>query len=202
MSKICAERREARKFWGYFAWKITILRQKKIIFFPILEGAPLTFKYFSNVAFRSKINKATSREMVKSKIVVTFTGTSSSKSQCGLILLWFFSLHCHRADPLGDLGPDLPYIIIMNRAINNYIAITDSLEYCLSFNFLNCRFEPPRFTPNGPMWPSFVYTFIRILRWLFRSFPFELYFYRGEILVQNFIILNVHGISVLGRFGL
>jgi hypothetical protein len=52
------------------------------------------------------------------------------------------------------------------------------------------------------MWPSFVYTFIRILRWLFRSFPFELYFYRGEILVQNFIILNVHGISVLGRFGL
>jgi hypothetical protein len=35
------------------------------------------------------------------------------------------------------------------------------------------------------MWPSFVYTFIRILRWLFRSFPFELYFYRGEILVHS-----------------
>jgi hypothetical protein len=30
-------RREARKFLGYFVWKITILRQK-IIFFPILEG--------------------------------------------------------------------------------------------------------------------------------------------------------------------
>ena len=30
--------REARKFLGYFAWKITILRQK-IIFFPILGGA-------------------------------------------------------------------------------------------------------------------------------------------------------------------
>jgi hypothetical protein len=31
-------RREARKFLGYFVWKITILRQK-IIFFPILGGA-------------------------------------------------------------------------------------------------------------------------------------------------------------------
>jgi hypothetical protein len=31
-------RREARKFLGYFVWKITILR-KKIIFFLILEGA-------------------------------------------------------------------------------------------------------------------------------------------------------------------
>jgi hypothetical protein len=30
-------RREARKFLGYFVWKITILRQK-IIFFPILGG--------------------------------------------------------------------------------------------------------------------------------------------------------------------
>ena len=30
--KNCAERREARKFLGYFVWKITILRQK-IIFF-------------------------------------------------------------------------------------------------------------------------------------------------------------------------
>ena len=29
--------REARKFLGYFVWKITILRQK-IIFFPIAEG--------------------------------------------------------------------------------------------------------------------------------------------------------------------
>ena len=31
-------RREARKFLGYFVWKITILSQK-IIFFPILGGA-------------------------------------------------------------------------------------------------------------------------------------------------------------------
>ena len=31
-------RREARKFLGYFVWKITILRQK-MIFFPILGGA-------------------------------------------------------------------------------------------------------------------------------------------------------------------
>jgi hypothetical protein len=30
-------RREARKYLGYFVWKITILRQK-IIFFPILGG--------------------------------------------------------------------------------------------------------------------------------------------------------------------
>jgi hypothetical protein len=30
-------RREARKFLGYFVWKITILRQK-ILFFPILGG--------------------------------------------------------------------------------------------------------------------------------------------------------------------
>jgi hypothetical protein len=30
-------RREARKFLGYFVWKITILR-KQIIFFPILGG--------------------------------------------------------------------------------------------------------------------------------------------------------------------
>ena len=29
--------REARKFLGYFVWKITILRQK-ILFFPILGG--------------------------------------------------------------------------------------------------------------------------------------------------------------------
>jgi len=32
-----AERREARKFLGYFVWKIKILG-KKIIFFPILGG--------------------------------------------------------------------------------------------------------------------------------------------------------------------
>ena len=37
--KKCAERREARKFLGYFVWKITILRQK-IIFFPILGVRP------------------------------------------------------------------------------------------------------------------------------------------------------------------
>jgi hypothetical protein len=36
-SNICAERKEARKFLGYFVWKITILRQK-ILFFPILGG--------------------------------------------------------------------------------------------------------------------------------------------------------------------
>jgi hypothetical protein len=35
--KNCAERREARKYLGYFVWKITILCQK-IIFFPILGG--------------------------------------------------------------------------------------------------------------------------------------------------------------------
>ena len=35
--KNCGERREARKFLGYFVWKIMILRQK-IIFFPIVEG--------------------------------------------------------------------------------------------------------------------------------------------------------------------
>jgi hypothetical protein len=35
--KNCAERREARKFVGYFVWKITILRQK-MLFFPILGG--------------------------------------------------------------------------------------------------------------------------------------------------------------------
>jgi hypothetical protein len=33
-------RREARNYFGYFVWKITILRQK-IIFFPILGGRPL-----------------------------------------------------------------------------------------------------------------------------------------------------------------
>jgi hypothetical protein len=33
-------RREARKFWRYFVWKITIFRQK-IIFFPILGGGGL-----------------------------------------------------------------------------------------------------------------------------------------------------------------
>ena len=37
LKKNCAERREARKFLGYFVRKITILRQK-IIFFPILGG--------------------------------------------------------------------------------------------------------------------------------------------------------------------
>jgi hypothetical protein len=31
-------RREARTFLGYFVWKITILRQKKILFFTILGG--------------------------------------------------------------------------------------------------------------------------------------------------------------------
>ena len=35
--KNCAARREARKFLGYFVWKITILRQK-IVLFPIAEG--------------------------------------------------------------------------------------------------------------------------------------------------------------------
>ena len=37
--KNCAERRQARKFLGYFVWKITILRQKKSCF-PILGRAP------------------------------------------------------------------------------------------------------------------------------------------------------------------
>ena len=37
--KNCADRRDARTFLGYFVWKITILRQK-IILFPILGGAP------------------------------------------------------------------------------------------------------------------------------------------------------------------
>jgi hypothetical protein len=37
LKKNCAEWREARKFLGYFVWKITILRQK-ILFFPIAEG--------------------------------------------------------------------------------------------------------------------------------------------------------------------
>ena len=37
-SKNCAERREARKFLGYFVWKITILR-KKIVFFSNFRGA-------------------------------------------------------------------------------------------------------------------------------------------------------------------
>jgi hypothetical protein len=35
----CAERREARNFFVYFVWKITILHPKKIIFFPILGGS-------------------------------------------------------------------------------------------------------------------------------------------------------------------
>jgi hypothetical protein len=35
--KNCAERREARTFLGYFVLKITILRQK-IVLFPIAEG--------------------------------------------------------------------------------------------------------------------------------------------------------------------
>ena len=34
LKKNCAERKEARKYFGYFVWKITILRQK-IIFFRI-----------------------------------------------------------------------------------------------------------------------------------------------------------------------
>jgi hypothetical protein len=38
--KNCAERREARKFWGYFVWKITILRQKNHIFSNFRGGAP------------------------------------------------------------------------------------------------------------------------------------------------------------------
>ena len=38
LKKNPAERREARKFLGYFVWKITILR-KKSYFFPILGGA-------------------------------------------------------------------------------------------------------------------------------------------------------------------
>ena len=33
------------KFWGYFVWKITILRQK-IIFFPIAEGGAKIFGIF------------------------------------------------------------------------------------------------------------------------------------------------------------
>ena len=36
-SYFCQLRREARKFLGYFMWKITILHQQ-IIFFPILGG--------------------------------------------------------------------------------------------------------------------------------------------------------------------
>ena len=36
---------EARKFVGYFVWKITILRQK-IIFFPIAEGGAKIVEVF------------------------------------------------------------------------------------------------------------------------------------------------------------
>ena len=43
--KNCTERREARKFLGYFVWKITILCQK-IIFFPIAEGGAKFLGYF------------------------------------------------------------------------------------------------------------------------------------------------------------
>ena len=32
LKKNCAERREARKYLGYFVWKITILRQKSYLF--------------------------------------------------------------------------------------------------------------------------------------------------------------------------
>jgi hypothetical protein len=45
LKKKCAERREARKFLGYFVWKITILRQK-IIFFPIVEGGAKIYGVF------------------------------------------------------------------------------------------------------------------------------------------------------------
>ena len=45
LKKKCAERREARKFLGYFVGKITILRQK-IIFFPIAEGGAKIFGVF------------------------------------------------------------------------------------------------------------------------------------------------------------
>ena len=38
-------RTEARKFLGYFVWKITILRQK-IIFFPIADGGAKIFGVF------------------------------------------------------------------------------------------------------------------------------------------------------------
>ena len=41
--KNCAERKEARKFWGYFVCKNKILRQKKIIFFPIAKGGAKLF---------------------------------------------------------------------------------------------------------------------------------------------------------------
>jgi hypothetical protein len=45
LKKNCGERREARKFLGYFVWKITILRQK-IIFFPIAKGGAKILGYF------------------------------------------------------------------------------------------------------------------------------------------------------------
>ena len=35
----CAEWREARKFWRYFVWKITILRQKIVFFSSFTGGA-------------------------------------------------------------------------------------------------------------------------------------------------------------------
>ena len=46
-----------RKFFGYFVWKITILRQKKIIFFPIAEGGAKIFGVFrvKNHDFTPKI---------------------------------------------------------------------------------------------------------------------------------------------------
>jgi hypothetical protein len=39
--KKCAERREARKYLGYFVWKITILRQKNLIFSNFRGVRPL-----------------------------------------------------------------------------------------------------------------------------------------------------------------
>jgi hypothetical protein len=57
LKKNCAERREARKFLGYFVWKITILRQK-ILFFSILGGRapgapPLLFGFLCSQALKS-----------------------------------------------------------------------------------------------------------------------------------------------------
>ena len=53
--KNCAEQREARNVWGYFVWKITILRQK-IIFYSYCGGRR---EFCWGISCESKIRRQT-----------------------------------------------------------------------------------------------------------------------------------------------
>ena len=98
--KNCAERRVARKFLGYFVWKITILRQK-VIFFPNFRGGggrwirPCGCNWFLSDPIGERILLGTSHDLcnvigVSVEVYSTYRSnfTVGISHQCQRVYIW------------------------------------------------------------------------------------------------------------------